>query len=92
MKERKNIRIGALVKIKAGDKPIVDLILGWHLEANEIEMRAEIFQEEPYGLYLGMWKKINNSFGSVEWHKVFIGDQYYLFTLEQIEEAYEPEK
>jgi hypothetical protein len=90
--KKKKIKPGALVKINAGDKPIVDVILGWHLKTNKNEMRAELFKKELYGLYLGVWKKIENGFGPVEWHKVFIGDKFYLFTREQIEEVHEPEK
>jgi len=79
----KTIKKGALVKITAGKNPIVEEILGWHSTNNDFS--AMLFKEEPYGIYLGLWKKIETMVGDVYWHQVLIEKTIYLFTADQIE-------
>lgn len=80
-----DITPGSIVVIR-NDEYFLDNIsgkvTGWYELPDDIT--ADLFYENPIGIYLGLWTKPRSKYNLSKWHEVLIGSRIYLFRLEQI--------
>lgn len=81
-----NIIPGSIVIVKNDEyfkDNISGKVTGWYEKIDDIT--ADLFDENPIGIYLGLWTKPRSKFNLSKWHEVLIGSRIYLFRIEQLE-------